>query len=71
MTESAPLKKSSIIEDGWFKLILQRKLTVKKMDGRLLLISSNIAILYFKYGREKVVLWKKTKATDPPKKQRK
>ena len=47
------------LKNGWFKLILQRKLTAKKMDGRSLLLSSNIAILYFKYGREQVVLWKK------------
>ena len=31
----------------------------KKMNGRLLLLSSNIATLYIKYGREQVVLRKK------------
>ena len=53
------LKNHPSLKNGWFKLIFQRKLTVKKMDGQSLLLSSNIAILYFKYEREQVVLWKK------------
>ena len=56
MAESAPLKKSSIIKEWMVQGNPSKKLTVKKMDGRSLLLTSNIVILYFKYGREQVVL---------------
>ena len=56
MAESAPLKKSSIIKEWMAQADPPKEANGKKMDGRSLLLSSNIAILYFKYGREQVVL---------------
>ena len=50
MAETAPLKKSPHVEAN----------TVKKMNGRSLLLSSNMPTLYLKYGRQQVVLWNKT-----------
>ena len=56
MAESTPLKKSSIIKECMVQADPPKKAKGEKMDGRSLLLSSNIAILYVKYGREQVVL---------------
>ena len=59
MAESAPLKKSSIIKEWMVQADPKKEANGPKMDNWSLLLSPNIAILYFKYGREQVVLWKK------------
>ena len=56
MAESAPLKKSSIIKEWMVQADPKKEANGSKMDNWSLLLSSNIAILYFKYGREQVVL---------------
>ena len=56
MAESALLKRSSIIKEWLVQADPPKEANGEKMDGRSLLLPSNIAILYVKHGREQVVL---------------
>ena len=59
MAATAPLKKSLNMNEWMVQADPPKKAnTVKKMNSRLLLLSPNKATVYFKYGRQKVVLWK-------------